>query len=187
MADEEILLFAKTEGMNLTSDALICLRDELNKRNIGREIMEALEHEIIFQYGLKVKKFEENAKLDIYIEAWNYAFKMKAGGHSDYEIHSGLQQMSISSEYAFYITSNLRKKAESLIKDSISDAQAGLVIMIIGFFLVYYSFQIGHFQAVAILIGVAGIFRIALSNIRKSRYQKIIDNIENEPDFKNNP
>lgn len=182
MSDEEILLLAKKEGLDLTAEAVTLLREELGRRKIGADIMAELDREIIVRYGLKIKQFEEGVHTDLYSKAWKFAFNAKANGQTDYETYSGLLRTGINSEYAYYILNSIKDKAEVLVKDSISAAQAGLVILIIGIFLVYYTVKLEHFQAAAALVPVAGMLRIVTATVTKSKYQTIVDNIKSERD-----
>ena len=49
MYDQQLLDLAIEDGLNLTADAYKILREELKKRNIGSDIIQKLDHEIIFQ------------------------------------------------------------------------------------------------------------------------------------------
>src|SRR5665213_154782 len=120
MGDEEILLLAKKEGLDLTAEAVTLLREELGRRKIGADIMAELDREIIVRYGLKIKQFEEDVHADLYSKAWKFAFNAKANGQTDYETYSGLLQTGINSEYAYFILNSIKGKAEALVKDSIS-------------------------------------------------------------------
>ncbi len=182
MSDEELLLLAKKEGLDLTAEAVTLLREELGRRKIGADIMAELDREIIVRYGLKIKQSEEDVHADLYNKAWKFAFNSKANGQTDNETYSGLIQTGINSEYAYYILNSIKDKAEALAKDSLSAAQAGLVILIIGIFLVYYTFKLGHFQAAAVFVPVTGMLRIVTATVTKSKYQTIVDNIKSERD-----
>lgn len=180
MGDSEILDLAKTEGLSLTSEAFLLLRDELAKRNIGADIIASLEHEIILRYGLRVKNLEDDFNKDLYEKGWDYAFKMKIKGISNYEIHKGLQDIGFNSEYAFYVINNLKEKSISLIEDLNKEAIAGIAIAVIGGFLVYISFKIERFEAAAILVLLGGFVRVFVSLIRKDKFEKLINNIDSE-------
>jgi hypothetical protein len=180
MGDSEILDFAKTEGLGLTSEAFLLLRDELTKRNIGADIIASLEHEIILRYGLRAKNLEEDFNKDLFAKGWDYAFKMKIKGLSNYEIHKGLQEIGFNSEYAYYVIGNLKEKSISLIEDSKMEAISGIAIAVIGGFLVYVSFRIERFEAPAILLLLGGFVRVFVSLVRKDKFEKLINNIDSE-------
>jgi DNA-binding transcriptional regulator YhcF (GntR family) len=69
MQDEELLHFARKEGMRITADAFLLLRAEMHKRNIGHEILFALEHEFILQDSLKRKKLTEDLNIKTLVDA----------------------------------------------------------------------------------------------------------------------
>jgi hypothetical protein len=180
MSDAEILDFAEKEGLALTSDAIVLLRDELKKRSIGVDIMRSIEREIIFQYGLQARKFEEDINRDLFKRAWELAFKMKTNAASNYEIHNKLQEIGINSEYAFSIVGNLKEKSESIIKDSNTDVQAACAVILVGVILVYVSFKIERFEAGAFLVLLGGIVRVFISISKKDKFRRIIDIIDSE-------
>lgn len=180
MSDPEILEFAEKEGLGLTSYAIVLLRDELRKRSIGADVIKSIEREIIFQYGLQAKKFEEDINKDIFLRAWNLAFKMKMNSASSYEIHHSLKESGISSEYAFYIISNLREKSDALRKDSITDVQAALAVTLVGTILVYISLKIERFEAGAFVVLAGGIVRTFISISKSDKFKRIVHIIDSE-------
>ena len=174
MTDEEILFFAKESGRTLSSDGFLILREELSKRSIGFDIVKDLEHEIILQNGLNVKKFEEDVQRDLFVKAWEYAFALREAGESDYTIFNGLLKLDINEDYAHHIVRNIKAQAEVLKKDAITDIQAGIGIFLIGLLLLYGAISIDRFQIPAGLVPIIGIVKTFMPLRKLDRLKKII-------------
>jgi hypothetical protein len=80
MGDEELLFFAKQDGTKLTLAGYEILKEELNSRHIGGEIIEQIEHSIMLEYALKRKKFEEDFNKELFISSVEYALNEKKNG-----------------------------------------------------------------------------------------------------------
>lgn len=175
MTDNQIINLAKENGRTLSSDGFLILREELNKRKIGSDILEELEHEIILQQSLQVKKFEEDIHRNLFVKVWEYAFTAREKGESDYEIFNKLLELDIKDDYAHHIVRNIKGQAEILKKDAISDIQAGVVIFFIGLLLLYGAISIGRFQIPAGIVPILGVVRIFIYMRKAERLKKIID------------
>lgn len=180
MSDIEILEFAKNESSNLTPDAVILLLNELRKRNIGAEVAENIGQQVINQHEIATSTFEHEMGKELFARGWDLAFKMKLASASDYEIHNALQKIGINSNFAFYIIKTLKDKSDSLLKDSQTDIQASIAIVVVGLALVYFTLRIERFEAGAILIVVAGIIRTFISISKKHRFQKLQEIFDSE-------
>ena len=180
MYDDEILQFAEKNGLNLSSDAFLILREELKRRKIGQELLNNLEHEIILQSGILRKSFIEKFNTKLFDEAVNYALTQKEKGSSNYEIYSGLIEMGITEEYSNYIVNKIDDWTLSLKADSSLEIQTGIVMLLIGFGLLYITIEIEHFEAGAILFILISIFRIFSFSWKRNRYKKILLQIQNE-------
>src|SRR3954464_8060538 len=86
MGDEELLIFAKEEGTKLTVAGYEILKEELNSRHIGGDIMAQIEHSIILEHALERKKFEEDFNKELFVSSIEYALNEKKNGKSQYEI-----------------------------------------------------------------------------------------------------
>jgi hypothetical protein len=180
MYDEEILDFAKNEGLKVSADAFLVLREELNRREIGADIIEQLEHEIILQASLRSKRFTEDINKSLFNEAFEFCLSQKQAGAGNYDIYAGLIEMGVEEEYANYMVNKIQEWTENLQKNSKTDLQVGVVILILGTMALYVAATNGRFEFVMILISIAGLVRIITSVNKNSRYKKILDTIREE-------
>jgi hypothetical protein len=180
MGDEELLSFSKNEGLKLTTDAYLILKEELRKRNIGAGIIEQLEHEIILQYSLRQKRFEEDLHKDLFISSLEFALSAKHRGVSRYDIYAGLIERGINDDYASYMVNKLDEWAMKLHKASVAEMQTGAGIFILGIIVLCITLKIQRFEISAGLILVIGLGRILTSWRSKNKFKKIIDAILSE-------
>lgn len=180
MYDEELLDFAKNEGLKVSADAFLVLREELNRREIGADIIQQLEHEIILQASLSSKRFTEDINKSLFNEAFEFCLNQKQAGASNYDIYAGLIEMGVEEEYANYMVNKIQDWTENLQKNSKTDLQVGVVILILGSMALYVAATNGRFEFVMILISIAGLVRIITSVNKNSRYKKILDAIREE-------
>lgn len=174
MSDNQILSFAKENGMTLSSDGFLILREELNRRNIGSEILKELEHEIILHQSLQIKKIEEDVHRDLFQKAWEYAFTAREKGESDYIIFNELLKLDIREDYAHHIIRNIKTQAETLKKDAINEVQTGFGIFLVGLLLLYGAISIDRFQIPAGIVPIIGVVRIFVYMRKIERLKKII-------------
>ncbi len=180
MYDEELLDFAKKEGARISADAFIVLREELNRREIGADIIQQLEHEIILQASLSSKRFTEDINKSLFNEAFEFCLSQKQAGTTNYDIYAGLIEMGVDEEYANYMVNKIQDWTENLQKSSKTDLQVGVIILILGSMALYVAATNGRFEFVMILISIAGLVRIITSVNKNSRYKKILDTIREE-------
>jgi hypothetical protein len=178
MGDEKIFGFARDEGVKLSTDAYLLLKSELNVRNIGKEILDDIDHQIILQYSLNQKRFEEDVNHELFVSAIEYALNEKKEGKSQYDIYAGLIERGVSEPYANYMTNKLDEWAHNLHKDAVTDLQAAVAILVAGFVVLYITLKIDRFEISAAFIILIGIMKIILSLDRRRKYKKIVDNFK---------
>lgn len=185
MDDDEILMFAKEEGLKLKADAFLILREELKKRGVAADILGAIEHEIILNASIDKQRAADHLNDDLYNDALEFAFSEKKKGSSDYDIYVGLIEKGMDERGANIIVNRLEEWANKLIKDAISEIQSGFVIMILGMIAIFITIEIKHFEYAAIIFLLAGIIRIIASSIKKGKVQKILENIKLDKEKEN--
>ena len=116
MGNEEILGFAREEGIKLSTDAYLIMRSESNDRNIGKEILDDIDHQIILQFSLNQKRFEEDVNQELFVSAVEYALNKEKEGKSQFEIYAGLIERGVSEPYANYMINKLDEWAQGLHK-----------------------------------------------------------------------
>ena len=178
MYDQQLLDLAIEDGLNLTADAYKILREELKKRNIGSDIIQKLDHEIIFQNSLSIKNFKEKITEDLYENALQYALAQKNDRKSDYDIYSGLIEMGIPEPNANTIVNDLGSLTSNLHADSKLNVQAGVGITIVGLIAVFISLKIEHFIIPSFILVLIGIIKIFISLSQKTKYKQIQNNID---------
>lgn len=180
MEDDEILTFAKDESFKLTGDAFLILREELNGRGIGADILEKIEHNIILLASIDKQKAIENLNKNLYEGAIEFAFSEKAKGTSRYNIYVGLIEKGIDEGNSNLIINRLDEWAEKLIRDAVNEMQAGVAIVILGIIVWVVTLKIERFEIGAILLLIIGLLRIAIYANKRSRYKTILNNIKLE-------
>jgi hypothetical protein len=180
MHDDQLLEFAEKEGTGLTADAFLILRSVLKGRGIGDEVISKIEHEIIFQHSIGVKRMEEEFNNELLIKAYRLAFDLKKQKKSDYEIHIALNEIGINSDYAYQIIKNLEDKLLDLIDSASNDVMVGLVLGGVGLLAVYVSMQIERFIIGAVLLLIIGVIRAVVSANRKKDFQEILTILREE-------
>jgi hypothetical protein len=180
MMDDELLLFASNEGLKLSSEAFLVLREELKRRDIGGDIVNKLEHEIIFQASIQKKQFGEDLNRNLYLRSLDFAFSQKEKGVSNYDIYVGLIEQGISEEHSTYIVNRIDVWTEDLLKDSRLEIQSGVGTMLLGIIAIYATIQIGHFQLPAIILLLVGVVRIFIFSTKKVKYNRILNRIRTE-------
>jgi len=177
MCDNELLQFASDEGLKLSSEAFLILRKELKTRGIGGDIVNKLEHEIIFQASIQKKKFGEDLSRSLYLKSLDFAFSQKEKGVSDYDIYVGLIEQGLSEEHSTYIVNRIDVWTEDLLKDSRLEIQSGVGIMLLGIIAMYVTIQIGHFQLPSAMLILVGVVRIFVFSAKKEKYNKILNQL----------
>lgn len=180
MGDVELLDFAKNEGVKLSVDAFLVLRQECNKRGIGAETIRAMEHEIILQESLKSRRLSEDLNNSLFQEALDFSLTKKKQGASDYDIYAGLIEMGVNDEYSNHIVNKLPEWTDRLHKDSTTEIQTSIGIILLGILATYVAISIGQFQLGAIIIIIVGLVKVILWSLKKGNYKKIIEQFESE-------
>jgi hypothetical protein len=180
MQDEELLHFARKEGMRITADAFLLLRAEMHKRNIGHEILFALEHEFILQDSLKRKKLTEDLNIKTLVDATEYSLTQKEKGVSNYDIYAGLVEQGLHEGYANHMVNQLDAYASELRKDARSDIQAGIFTFLLGCIALYITIRIEHFYLAAATVPIIGIGYLIKGLIKHNKLQKVLENIKKE-------
>lgn len=185
MSDEALLSFAKTEGLKLTSDAFLLLREEFKRRELDSTVMLQLEHEIILRHSLNRRQSEMEQLAAFDTAVWEYAFEQKMKGVSSYEIHQGIINMGVSSEDAYFVINNLKKRALVIKADASLDVSAGYGIIVLGIVASYIFFSIDRFELVGIMIIIAGIVRLFTAMMRKEKALKVIEHLTEKDEREN--
>lgn len=185
MLDEEILHFARQEGLHITVDAFLLLRAELHKRNIGLELLKSLEHEMILQDVLVRKRIAEDLEVNDFTEAVEYSLTQKEEGASNYDIYAGLVELGIQEEQANHMVNKLDDWAEKLRKDAKDEIQAGVVTFVVGIIVFCIAFRIGYFFYVAALVPLVGVGRMIKGAIQKRKCENILETMKMEEERMN--
>lgn len=180
MSDFELIKFAETEGQKLSADGFILLCNELRFRDIGHNVLEKLEHEIILQESIIRRRLSDDIKNDAYKNAIDFALSGKENGISDLQIVIGLTEKGIPHEDASAIVKKIEDLANDLSKDSKLDVQAGIGMLILGVIAIYVSIEIERFVLPAMIIPVVGITKILISYARLGKYNRVLTQIQNE-------
>ncbi|SIN65453.1 hypothetical protein [Chitinophaga niabensis] len=180
MNDAEILTFLKEEGLKLSGDAFLILREELKKRNMGADQLAAIEHEIILRASINKERAADQLNNDLYADAIAFAFSQKEKGSRDYDIYVGLIEKGINEEYSNIIVNRLDEGAKNLIEDARTGIITGWVISILGVAAILVTIEIKYFSFLGIMLLLSGILTIIASSRKRSRYEKVLENIKLE-------
>lgn len=180
MYNEELLNFAKNDGLKITTDAFLILKEELTKRNIGADILKGLEHEIMLHVSLNSRRLSEDVNRNLFHEAIEFSLTQKQNGSSNYDIYVGLIEMGVSEKYSNRIINKLPEWTDGLHKDSNAELQAGVVTLILGIIAMYIAISIERFEIGAAMLLLLGIVKIIIWTTKKNQYQKILDQLRTE-------
>jgi hypothetical protein len=182
MHDEELVHFARNEGLKLSVDAFLILRDECRKRNIGLEIIQQVEQEVILQDSLRRQRLAEDMQGHLYNDAIRLMLNQKHKQVSNYDIYAGLIELGIDEEQANYLVNRLDDYTTDLRADAIIDIQTGLALFLLGLIVFYIALQMQHFYIGAIMLLLVGVVRVMVSLIKKQKYERILEiiHLENE-------
>ena len=173
MGDAELLSFAQEEGLKLSMEAYLVLKAELEKRNTGDMVIRQLEHQIIVQYSLREKKFEQDIFTDLFISSLEYALEEKQKGSRQYTIYAGLVERGIQAEYANYMVNQLDEWAEQLRREALLKLYAGIGIGFTAVVVLYIALSIHKLELPAGLLLVFGLTFVVISWRRKNKFKKI--------------
>jgi hypothetical protein len=187
MNDTEILTFLKEEGLKLSGDAFLILREEIKKRNIGTDLLAAIEHEIILRASIDKQRAAEHLNKDLYNDALAFAFSQKEKGESDYDIYAGLIEKGINEEHSNIIVNRLDKGAESLAEEARTGIITGWVILILGVVAIFVMIEVRFFSYVGIMLVLSGIITIIAASVKRRRYEKVLENIKAEEQNRKSP
>ena len=182
MTDGELeQLLQQADG--LRRDAFLALKGECRKRNIMADIVSEKENSLI---NANIERIRENISKEEK-KWWNgvlsYAFEQKFNNASNDAILAGLLGMKASLDEALYIENNLEKLAGERLNQAATDRIGGIIKTIGGMAIITIVFLASLGNNAMIfggIIMVFGLVEIANAASRKSRYETIIQNIENQ-------
>ncbi len=185
MGDDHLLSFAREEGLHLTTDAYEVLKQELASRNIGWDIINGIEHEIILQYGLRQKKFQEDLGKDLFAASVDYALTEKHAGSSRYDIYAGLIERGIPEESSNYIINRLDEWAASLKNDAVGSIVTAIGMLLAGVALLAVNARTGRFGYPGVFLLLCGLIALVRSIDSKRKYSRILDYCRMEEELHN--
>lgn len=176
---ENLLLQADT----LRRDAFLALKQECRKRNILSGLMQQADAAMV---DGKIERIRENISKEQ--KKWwagvlAFAFEQKFNDASNDTILAGLLGMHASLEEALYVENNLEELAGKALADAATDRISGITKALCGtavIIIVHLASLRNNVMIYGGIIMVAGLVQIANSASRKSRYQTILYNIQNQ-------
>ena len=183
MSDIQLINLAKNEGLQLSDESLELLQIEFNKRNLSLEFFENIKNEKHIQQLQEIESdnIKENEKKENSI--WAYAFDQKYLGKNNEELHKLLISKGLDDTNSKLIIEKLEEVSTKLKNNYDSEMITGGLVFCIGVFVTLAtlnnSINGGSYIIAwgAILFGAMRFYNGAKN---KSRFSRILQNIENE-------
>ena len=183
MTDEQLMHLAKSEGQDLTSDALSALHDEFLSRNLDTSVFGSVEDNKNIRQQRNLQKVKESAANEFTQAVWTYALDEKAAGATDNAIRKGLASYGLDEEHATLITDALENTAKNRLASHKANMVRGGITCGAGFLITYWTMtaaQGGGTYVVAWGAIVFGAYRFLKSMHAKEKFDRILENIEAE-------
>jgi hypothetical protein len=183
MSDEQLLAFANNEATKLTPDSFYILKKEFERRKLDAKIIDEADiNRSLLDYN-RQKANENTMALEINQVIWKYAMDQKEKGKTDSEIYNGLIAKRINPDYAFFIIKELEGRAESIIDDTDTEMVVG-GFFIVGGIVLFFVKSSANLSDIYILYAfiliITGIVRLYISSNTKSKFKRILENIQTE-------
>ena len=184
MSDDQLIHLAKTEGNELSAEALTILHEEFIDRNLNTDVfgtVEDIKEEDRKENQERIKEAETNEQL---LPTWNYIFDEKRNGSTNEEIYNGLLQREIDKDSATLMISSMEAKAKDILASHEADKLRGGLVCAAGLAITFVTYSAvstsGGTYVVAwgaIIFGAIRFFK-ALNNCDK--YKEIIEILKQE-------
>ncbi len=139
MTDEQLMHLAKSEGQDLTSDALSALHDEFLSRNLDTSVFGSVEDNKNIRQQRNLQKVKESAANEFTQAVWTYALDEKAAGATDNAIRKGLASYGLDEEHATLITDALENTAKNRLASHKANMVRGGITCGAGFLITYWT------------------------------------------------
>ncbi len=184
MTDDQLINFAKTEGQDITPEALSILHEEFINRKLDTSVFISLDDDKTAQRKRNIEKAQESASNEFMNSIWNYAFDEKKEGTSNEEIHKGLIERGLDEQHSTFVIKTLESKAKEVLDEHDTDMLRGGLTCAVGLIITVWTYTSalngGTYLVAwgAIIFGAIRFFR-GMSNTDK--YKTVIANIQAEP------
>jgi hypothetical protein len=183
MSDIQLINLAKNEGLQLSDVSLELLQIEFNKRNLSLEFFENIKNIKHIQQLQEIESdnIKENKKKENSI--WAYAFDQKYLGKNNEELHKLLLSKGLDDTNSKLIIEKLEEVSIKLKNNFDSEMLTGGLVFCIGVFVTLATLNKGINGGSYIIAWGAilfGALRFYNGAKNKSRFSRILQNIENE-------
>jgi len=183
MSDIQLLNLASNEGLQLSDESLDLLQNEFKKRNLTLEVFENINNEKHIQQLQEIESIDikENEKRENSI--WAYAFDQKYLGKNNEELYKLLINKGLDDTNSKIIIEKLEEASTKLKNTYDSEMLTGGLVFFIGVFVTLATLNNainGGSYIIAWGAILFGGFRFYNGAKNKSRFSKILENIENE-------
>lgn len=190
MTDEQIIYFARTEGKDITGEALDILRNEFLSRGLDTSVFGVIEDIKTDQRNRNIEKAQDKASEAFIQSIWTYAFDEKKNGTSNAGIVNGLMEKGLDESHSDLIVKTLESKAKEIVAAHDKEMLYGGIVCLVGLVITIWTYTSAlnggtYFVAWgAIIFGAIRFFRAASD---KEKYRAVLANIqaENEAEIVN--
>jgi hypothetical protein len=186
MSDDELIRFAENESKSLTIESFHLLKAEFEIRNLDLHIIESAQVDKELEEATKLSAFEKETAIKFEEAIWKFVFDEKEKGKANGEIFNSLLRKNISEESAYMLIESIESSAKEQVEHFDIQIIVGWVLIACGcvfFFLMLNSAILPNIAIWGILLAVGGIFRLFVCYDKKRKFQKILNNIEDERDI----
>lgn len=182
MTDEQLLLFAKEEGLTLTPEALLILRNEFKSRDIDQAILEDIGDGTLLQERNQVSNVENLVHAQFNTSMLSHAMNETRDGKSKDEIWSGLLESGLPEEQAALLISQVEPAAKKLLSNATTSLLIGIFICLAGMAIHLINpsrFDISPVEILANCAILIGAFKIIKGVIDRKKYLTVLANLKN--------
>jgi len=183
MTDDQLINLAKTEGKDITSEAILILQEEFTNRKLDISVFKSLNDIKIAKRIRDIEKAQESALSEFINSIWNYAFDSKEDGKSNEEIYKGLINKGLDEQQSTLVIKTLESKAIENLDALDTEMLHGGLTCACGFIITVWTYTSslnGGTYIVAWGAIIHGAIRFFRSMSYTFKYKIIIANIQGE-------
>lgn len=183
MTDEQIIYFARTEGKDITGEALEILHNEFLSRGLDTSVFGTIDDIKTDQRQRNIEKAQDEASEAFIHSIWTYAFDEKKNGTSNAEIVKGLMEKGLDEPHSALIVKTLESRAKEILAAHDKEILYGGIICLVGLVVTIWTYTStlnGGTYFVAWGAIIFGAIRFFRGGSDKEKYRTVLANIQAE-------
>lgn len=180
MSDDALQAFAANEADKLTIESFHLLKEEFERRNLDLNIFNEVDLDRSLSALGKQNAVEKAAENEYVESVWEFAMGEKEAGKRNVDIYNSLLKKGVNEPYAFMLIQSLGTRVRELKEHAQAQLMWGWVLAGSGFVMLSLGITgslSGFFVLYGFVVTCGGGFRIYQNQSRKTRFEKIEQNI----------